>query len=167
MAEIAPHYTTKRMMDDYFDRFYTKLAQRSQKLHADNFAKAIEIARWKEETAAKWNSFEVVKLDFNPNQQAENSQNKNEVYGSVVIDRKGLNCDFGVECVVVDHDPKNNEQHFIEVCEFNQVKQEDTLLYFETRCILKDPGTHQYGLRVYPKHPDLPHRMDFAYMRWI
>ena len=47
MAEIAPHYTTKRMMDDYFDRFYSKLAQRSQRLHAHNYAIAKEIVRWK------------------------------------------------------------------------------------------------------------------------
>ena len=167
MAEIAPHYTTKRMMDDYFDRFYSKLAQRSQRLHAHNYAIAKEIVRWKEETAAKWETLQVVKLEFNPNQQMGKSGNKNEVLGRVVIDRKELTCDLGVECVVVDHDPSSNEQHFIESCPFELVKQEGSLLYFETDCGLKDPGAHQYGLRIYPKNADLPHRMDFAYMRWI
>ena len=167
MAEIAPHYTTKRMMDDYFDRFYSKLAQRSQRLHAHNYAMAKEIVRWKEETAAKWETLQVVKLEFNPNQQMGKSGNKNEVLGRVVIDRKELTCDLGVECVVVDHDPTSNEQQFIESCPFELVKQEGSLLYFETDCGLKDPGAHQYGLRIYPKNADLPHRMDFAYMRWI
>ena len=167
MAEIAPHYTTKRMMDDYFDRFYSKLAQRSQRLHAHNYAIAKEIVRWKEETAAKWETLQVVKLEFNPNQQMGKSGNKNEVLGRVVIDRKELTCDLGVECVVVDHDPSSNEQHFIESCPFELVKQEGSRLYFETDSGLKDPGAHQYGLRIYPKNPDLPHRMDFAYMRWI
>ncbi len=167
MAEIAPHYTTKRMMDDYFDRFYSKLAQRSQRLHAHNYAIAKEIVRWKEETAAKWETLQVVKMEFNPNQQMGKSGNKNEVLGRVVIDRKELTCDLGVECVVVDHDPTSNEQQFIESCAFELVKQEGSLLYFETDSGLKDPGAHQYGLRIYPKNPDLPHRMDFAYMRWI
>lgn len=167
MAEIAPHYTTKRMMDDYYDRFYNKLSVRSKLLHADNYAKAKEIVRWKEDTASKWDSLEVVKLEFNPNQQKDGSKGKNEVFGRVVIDRKELTCDLGVEGVVVDQDPRSNEQQYIESCPFELVKQEGNLLYFETRCGLKDPGAHQFGLRIYPKHPDLPHRMDFAYMRWI
>jgi starch phosphorylase len=155
------------MMDDYYDRFYNKLTARSKLLHADNYAKAKEIVRWKEDTASKWDSLEVVKLEFNPNQQKDGSKGKNEVFGRVVIDRKELTCDLGVEGVVVDQDPKSNEQQYIESCPFELVKQEGNLLYFETRCGLKDPGAHQFGLRIYPKHPDLPHRMDFAYMRWI
>lgn len=167
MAEIAPHYTTKRMMDDYYDRFYTKLAHRSDLLHQNNYAKAKEIARWKEETASKWDSLEVVKLEFNPNQKMDFNNSNEDVYGRIVIDRKELQCDLGVECVVVDYDALKNEAEFIESYEFDLVKTDGSLQYFETRKALNDPGTHQYGLRVYPRNPDLPHRMDFAYMRWI
>lgn len=167
MAEIAPHFTTKRMMDDYFDHFYNKLAQRSQQLHANQYAKAKEIVRWKQDTASKWNHFEVVKLEFNPNQKADFDNGHNEVYGQIVIDRKDMTCDLGVECVVVDHDTMNKEPQFVESYEFDLVRTEGSLLYFESRTALNDPGIHQYGLRVYPKNPDLPHRMDFAYMRWI
>ena len=167
MAEIAPHYTTKRMMDDYYDRFYHKLAERSRLLHADRYAKAKKIVRWKEDTAAKWDTLEVVKIEFNPNQKMDFRHSNDEIYGKVVIDRKELTCDIGVECVVVDPDAKNNEPQFIEACAFELVKREGSLLYFETRKALKNPGSHQYGLRVYPKNPDLPHRMDFAYVRWI
>ncbi|MDD4778284.1 MAG: alpha-glucan family phosphorylase [Fermentimonas sp.] len=165
MAVIAPKCTTKRMMDDYFDRFYNKLAERSKVLRANNYAKAKEIVAWKEDTASKWNSFEVTRLEFNPNQKMKNGHS--EVYGKVVIDRKDLKCDLAVECVVVDIDTMNHTPHFVESYEFDLVKTEGSLLYFETDKALNDPGTHQYGLRVYPKNADLPHRMDFAYMRWI
>ena len=165
MAEIAPHFTTKRMMDDYFDRFYNKLAKRSHLLHQNNYAKVREIVKWKEDTATKWDRWEVVKLEFNPNQKADLNGN-NEVYGKIVIDRKDMSCDFGVECVVVDH-AVNKEPQFLESYEFDLVRTDGSLLYFESRKALSDPGTHQYGLRVFPKNPDLPHRMDFAYMRWI
>lgn len=167
IAEIAPHFTTKRMMDDYFDRFYVNLATRSASLQKNNFAKAKKIAAWKESTAAKWDSFEVMKLDFNPNQKVEFKNHNGMVYGQVVIDKKELDCDLGVECVVVDFNQATNRPEFIESYEFDLVKQEGSLLYFETRKTLNDPGTHQYGLRVFPKNPDLPHRMDFAYVRWI
>lgn len=167
IAEIAPHFTTKRMMDDYFDRFYTKLAKRSALLHENNFAKAKEIVKWKEDTAAKWDSFEVLELEFNPNQSVNFNNGNQEVYGRVVIDKKGLNCDLGVECVVVEGSAGKDKHEFIESYEFDLVKTEGSVLHFETRKALNDPGTHQYGLRVFPKNEDLPHRMDFAYMRWI
>ena len=167
MAVIAPWCTTKRMMDDYFDRFYNKLAQRSELLHANDYAKAKEIVAWKEATAANWNSFEVVKLDFNSNHDININNSNNKVYATVVIDRKDLNCNLAVECVVVDHDNMNTTPQFVESYEFDLVKTEGSLQYFETSKLLNDPGTHQYGLRIYPKNSDLPHRMDFAYMRWI
>ena len=167
MAVIAPMCTTKRMMDDYFDRFYNKLAKRSKLLHANDYTKAKEIVEWKELTAANWNSFEVIKLDFNSNHDINISNGNNNVYATVVIDRKDLTCDLAVECVVVDHDNMNTTPQFVESYEFDLVKTEGTIQYFETSKRLNDPGTHQYGLRVYPKNTDLPHRMDFAYMRWI
>ena len=167
MAEIAPQFTTKRMMDDYYHLFYNKLAERSAKLHENNYAKAKEIVLWKEDTASKWDRFEVVKLEFNPNQKMDYNNTNSEVYGQVVIDRKDLRCDLAVECVVVDHDSIDQNPVFVESYEFELVKTEGQLLYFETRKALNDPGNHQYGLRVYPVNADLPHRMDFAYMRWI
>lgn len=167
MAVIAPKCTTKRMMDDYFDRFYNKLAKRSKLLHANNYEKAKEIVKWKETTVANWNSFEIVKLDFNSNHDISINNSGNKVYATVIIDRKDLTCDLAVECVVVDHDSINTTPQFIESYEFDLVKTDGSLQYFETNKLLNDPGSHQYALRVYPKNPDLPHRMDFAYMRWI
>lgn len=167
MAKIAPHFTTKRMMDDYYDRFYNKLASRSYLLQKDHYAKAREIVQWKIDTASKWDQFEVIKSEFNPNQKANLNNGHSEVYGEVVIDKKDMICDLCVECVVVNHDTMNNEPQFIQSCRFDLAKTEGSLLYFELRKALKDPGTHQYGLRVFPKNCDLPHRMDFAYMRWI
>ncbi len=167
MAEIAPRFNTKRMMDDYFDRFYNKLAERSKRVQANNYAKAREIVKWKEATASQWDTLEVVKVEFNPNVRMKVNNGPEEVYGRVVIDKKNLPCDIGVEVVVIDHDNLHKGPRFIEAFEFNLVKTEGSRLYFETAQSLNDPGTRQYGLRVFPKHPGLPHRHDFAYMKWI
>lgn len=67
---------------------------------------------------------------------------------------------------IIDH-PIRNKAEFIEKYEFDLIKTEGSLLYFQTKEPLNNPGTHQYALRVFPKNPDLPHRMDFAYVRWI
>ena len=39
ISQIAPHYTMKRQLDDYYDRFYNKLAKRFHVLNADNYKK--------------------------------------------------------------------------------------------------------------------------------
>ncbi len=167
MVEIAPKCTTKRMMDDYFDRFYNKLAARSKQLHSNHYSKAKEIVEWKEDTALKWDKLEVVSVEFNPNQKINYNGKGDEVYGRVVIDKKDLRCDIGIECVVVNHDTMNKTPQFVESYEFDLVETKGSRLYFESHKALNDPGTHQFGLRVFPKNSDLPHRMDFAYMRWI
>ncbi|MDL2299690.1 alpha-glucan family phosphorylase, partial [Bacteroides sp. OttesenSCG-928-E20] len=43
IAQIAPHYTMKRQLDDYYSKFYTKLANRFELLSANDNAKAKEI----------------------------------------------------------------------------------------------------------------------------
>ena len=63
IAQIAPHYTMKRQLDDYYTKFYTKEAVRFHELEANNFAKNTELAKWKEEVAAKWDSIEVVSMN--------------------------------------------------------------------------------------------------------
>ena len=63
IAQIAPHYTMKRQLDDYYSKFYCKLAKRFQTLAANDNAKAKEIAAWKEDVVAKWDSIEIVSCD--------------------------------------------------------------------------------------------------------
>ncbi len=40
IATIAPHYTMKRQLDDYYDKFYNKQAARFNKLSANDNALA-------------------------------------------------------------------------------------------------------------------------------
>lgn len=167
IAKIGPHYTTKRMMDDYFDRFYNKLAKRSQELHKDNYAKVRQIVQWKEETASKWDQIEVLKLEFDPVQEVDINNGDKKIYGEVVIDKKDLTADLGIECVLVNYDSVHNKTEYLMKYDFDLVKTEGSKLYFQTKQAISIPGTHQYAIRIYPKNADLPHRMDFAYVKWI
>ena len=167
LAEIAPVYTTKRMMDDYFSKFYNVLAKRAKFISDNEYAKAKEIAAWKEEVAANWDNFEVVKVNYDCGQHVEQGVKSNTLCGEVVIDKKNMQGDLGVEFVVVKHDSTTNDVKFLDSYEFELVKQEGSKLYFEIHHTMEIPGVHQFALRVFPKNPDLPHRMDFAYVRWI
>ncbi|MDR0395353.1 MAG: alpha-glucan family phosphorylase, partial [Tannerella sp.] len=66
MSQIAPDYTMKRMMDDYYNRFYNKLATRSEALTGNYFAEAKSVANWKKEVAAHWDSFQIESFSYDP-----------------------------------------------------------------------------------------------------
>ena len=167
LAEIAPHYTTKRMMDDYFDKFYNALVERSKFINENDFAKAKEITAWKEDMVENWDKFEVVEVNYDCDQHILPGNAANGLCGKVVIDKKDMKGDLGVECVVVKYDSSTNHAEFLNSYEFELVKEEGSLLHFEMHESISNPGIHQYALRVYPKNVDTPHRMDFAYVRWI
>lgn len=169
IAKIAPHYTTKRMIDDYIERFYTKLANRSKTITANSFAKAKEIAAWKESVASKWDSFVVESIKINGADL--NHVNPTFVEGQgydieVIIDKKDLTEEIGVEAVIVAHE-EGKDDRFIQAEQFKVEKTEGSKVYFKLRDKFNLVGSHKVGYRVYPLNKDLPHRMDFAYVRWI
>lgn len=167
IAQIGPRFNMKRMMDDYFSRFYNKLGERSKEMNADDFSKAKRMAQWKRETAAKWDQVEVVSAHYDPVQEIDVNGKEDKVYGEVVIDKKDLKADLGVEVVMVDFDSVHHKTKFLDKIEMELVKTEGSKLYFQTKQSMNIPGTHQYSFRVYPKNSELPHRMDFAYVKWF
>ena len=48
-------------MDDYFERFYNKLAKEIGFIDGNDFKVAKELAAWKETLSEGWNNIEVVK----------------------------------------------------------------------------------------------------------
>ena len=62
IAQIAPFYTMKRQLDDYYTRFYNPLRDRYALISADNNRIARDIAEWKARVIERWDnttSFEV------------------------------------------------------------------------------------------------------------
>lgn len=166
IAQITPRFTTKRMMDDYFDRFYEKQAKRSALLGAKNYEKAKEIAAWKEVMAANWNNIQVVNVDI-PEKLIHNPQVGEDYNVNIEIDVKQANeKGIGVELVAIKTN-KNNEDEISDVEELELVKTEGTKLTFNIRYQLDHAGTFKYGFRMFPKNELLPHRQDFCYVRWI
>ena len=45
--------------------------------------------------------------------------------------------------------------------------EEASKLFFELKTASSEAGLHKMGFRVYPVNKKLPHRMDFAFVRWI
>ncbi|MDR1343962.1 MAG: alpha-glucan family phosphorylase [Tannerellaceae bacterium] len=167
ISQIAPNYTMKRMLDDYINNIYNKLATRSARLKENNFAKAKEIAAWKEEVVEHWDSFEVE--SFVTDKEWSSNQplvGKDYIY-NLVINRNELKGLLGADMVVCWDNPETNNMELKAVHSFELKKEEGSRLFFELKVASAESGIHKVGFRVYPLNPELPHRMDFAYVRWI
>lgn len=164
IAKIAPRFTMKRMLNDYYDRFYNKEGKRSKLLIANNFEKAKELAAWKEDVASKWNEIDVLSVDI-PEGLLVNPHVGEQYAIRVAIDRKDMpNC-VGVEFVVTSM--KEGKADLFNVEEMKMVRTEGSVSYYELDYTLMNAGMFKYAFRMYPKNPDLPHRQDFAYVRWF
>jgi starch phosphorylase len=64
IAQIAPHYTMKRQLDDYYSKFYEKQAKRFKELSKNDNRLAKDIAQWKEAVAERWDAISVVSAEW-------------------------------------------------------------------------------------------------------
>ena len=167
ITKIAPDYTMKRMLDHYEERFYHKLATRADHLMSDNFKVAKEIAAWKEEVAQHWDCFQVENFTCDQDINAAGIVVGKEYNFNLVIDRHELQGMLGAEMVVAKENPEKHDLNFVNSFQFELKKEEGSKLYFALKFTPSEAGDHKVCFRVFPQHKELPHRMDFAYVRWI
>ena len=164
IATIAPHYTMKRQLDDYYDKFYTKEAMRFKQLSANNNQIAKEIALWKETVAERWDAINVVSKENN--MPATGPETGEEYKFTFVVDEQGLDNAIGLEFVALGKNEKG-EDCIKEIHPFKVVKREGNLYTFECTTTQGDAGLYKCAVRMYPKNDLLPHRQDFAYVKWF
>ena len=163
IATIAPHYTMKRQLDDYYDKFYTKQAANFKKLAANNNRLAKELAAWKETVAQRWDSIRVVSKDDSMLYSAETGKKYTLRY---VIDEQGLNDAIGLELVSIKTG-KDGEEHIFSKREFEVVAHEGNNYTFEATFEPDVAGSFKSCVRMYPKNENLVYREDFCYVKWL
>ena len=164
IAQIAPHYTMKRQLDDYYNKFYIKEAKRFKEISKDNNRLAKEIAQWKESVAERWDGIHVVSAEWNlVGSDLETGQNYTLRY---VIDEQGLDDAVALEKVNVFVD-KDGEEHIYSIEPLKMVGREGNNFTFEAKLAPQQAGEYKSAVRIYPKHKNLPHRQDFCYVKWV
>jgi glucan phosphorylase len=64
IADIAPRFTMKRMIDDYINQYYTPQIERSKRLLNDNYSLTRELVQWKKNVTEKWSDIEVLEVNY-------------------------------------------------------------------------------------------------------
>lgn len=163
IAEIVPMFTTKRMIDDYKDRFYSKLYKRSTELAENDYAKVFEIVNWKEKAARAWNFIEVLKIDFHTTE----FENPQDAYGEITLNLNRLSPnDIGIEAIAVS---KKQDGSIVidEKMPFKLKECNGKIAVFRIEGAPHKTGIYNYAIRAYAKNDLLPYKQDSKLIMWI
>lgn len=165
IARIAPNYTMKRQLDDYYDRFYNPEAARYKVLAAHDFQLARDIASWKESVAERWDNIRVVSTERSENLQSASLVSGKQFNVKHIIDEQGLEDAIGIDLVVMAG--AEGKESIYEVMPMNVVGHEGNLYTFELTSSIDLAGSYKVAYRMYPKNKYMPNRQDFSYVRWF
>ncbi len=165
ISDVAPHFTMRRQLNDYINKFYNSQADRYRLLKADNYKIACEISDWKGHVAAKWDGVVLVKASVVHG--INHTYKIGETHPAIVtLDLNGLSPEeVGVEIVITEK--IEDKDTFVEKHEFVVESNEGNICTYKLDLTIMNPGNYNYGIRVFPKNPLLPHRFDFKYLHWI
>ncbi len=169
MIYIAPHFTMRRMLDDYYNRFYNKLAVRSESLQHHDYSQAREIVAWKQQVAATWDTISVQDISchgitLQPNDDALYC----DPSFRMTIDAGSVTADLIAELIVTTRDETTGEVKFVGKYPFHECdSRSGSRRTYELTIPSALPGKYQIAVRLRPYLSELPHLMDFAYVRWI
>lgn len=166
MAEVAPYFTMKRMMDDYLNRFYSKLQQTGKHMNTNSYAAAKDISVWKEQIRAHWNKISVVHTDVLDT--TNESMSIGDTFdATIILDLNGVPAsNVGIEVVFFK---RLNEQDLdlkiVETMQMDNLKGSQAT--YKLQLPVNIAGVYEYGFRLFPKHKDLVNRQDFELVRWL
>ena len=166
IAQIAPHYTMKRQLDDYYVKFYNRLRDRSHELQADGCRLAREIAAWKERVAEKWDDIKVVAIERHEIRDGIVLEAGRKYQIDIVVDEAGLDDAVGLEIVTLRTE-KDGQDKVYNVKPFSVCGRDGQLVTFTTTQCIDNAGIFKVCVRMFPKNEHLPHRQDFCYVKWI
>ncbi len=166
LAQVAPNFTTARMIKDYQVRYYNPQYERTSKMKKDDFKVARDLAAWKHWISSKWDEIEV--KDVQVLDGITNVLKVGKDYPvRVLVDLKGLSADeVGLEMVVTENG-EDSQPELVKKMQFRVESFENNVCCYILDMHLDYSGSYSYGMRLFPKNENLPHAQEFKYIKWI
>lgn len=166
IAEIAPEFTTRRMLEDYYERFYNKLFEKSKSLHEKNFKPAKHLLSWKRKMYAAWDQIEVKE------RQLPSSYNKpmhlgDSLNAKLVLDMPGISADDVVLEIIFGKKENDAVNKFVHVEKMNVTETNGTQVSFSCSITAEIAGVFDYAFRLYPQHELVEHPQTLGLVKWL
>jgi phosphorylase/glycogen(starch) synthase len=167
IAKVASSFTTKRMLRDYQENYYERLYERTKRMKGNEYQLAKDLSSWKKKVFRSWESIEVISVK-SPDVSKEPIMLGKNYIGEVVLDLNELSPDdIGVEIVIAEMVTAENQVKLIHTQEFKLVDIQGKIATYSVNIVPTKTGAFDFGIRIYPKNPELPHRQDFNFVKWI
>ena len=167
IAKVASNYTTTRMLRDYQVNHYDKLYSRAKRMKQNDFELAKELSAWKKKVFRSWESIEVLSVK-SPDISKESIVIGKEYLGEVILDLNELSpADIGVEIVIAEMINDEKQIKLTYKQEFKLVDLKGKIATYHVDIVPTKTGAYDFGIRIFPKNEELPHRQDFNLVKWI
>lgn len=165
ISGIAPHFTMKRQLDDYYEKFYYKLAERSAMLKEDDNAAARSIASWKFRMIRNWEGIEVVDLIM-PDPDKQELKLGDLFVAELILNMGDIAPDDVMIEMVSGQKVDDQMVQPQSIRPLRLTKVDGNLAHFVIEVETALAGVFDFAFRITPKNPLLPHRMDFNLVKW-
>jgi len=164
MMKLGPVFNTNRMVREYTEKYYSHAFECWRHLSADHFARARQVAEWKQYIQANWQKVRIVNT-FLEKREAEVG------YALKILAEVSLGAiksdDVSVQVYsgLLDID-RNIVDGVIEEMKCVETLP-DGMAKYEGYIACDESGQFGYSVRIVPKHPDIAGRFDLEMIRWI
>ncbi|MDP8224735.1 MAG: alpha-glucan family phosphorylase [Candidatus Lernaella stagnicola] len=164
MMELVPYFNTHRMVQNYTEEFYQPAFERYQRLTADGYRRAKDLAAWKTKLFKYWQEVKITDVKINA--------------GDVLAvgDRFGIAVqvvlghlqpeDVVVQVYVGPLDDKGVIINGETIDLTHSEDQQNGSFRYATDIPCKASGRHGFSARVLPSHPDLVTHFDLWSVTW-
>ena len=165
IAKVACDFTTNRMLTDYMNQYYIPQAADGEQMKADDFAKARELAAWKNHVRREWENVRL--LSRTEPETSYDLTLATPFHTAVELQMGSLTPEeVGVEVVFAQTDA-HGKLHIVDVEECQVASFKDGVAKYEVNVLPEKTGAYQVGARVFAKNPLLPHRQAFECVKWL
>ncbi len=166
IARIAPHYTMRRQLDDYYKKYYLDLAENYRILTSKGSQNVAERTKWMIRMATAWPDIRVLSYQCQDSTNAPLQNGEGSVFG-ITFDLAGIAPEhIGVE-VVFGH-KINDRVNKLEKVEPLQLSSfENGQATYTANIFLDGSGVFDYAFRIYPKNEQFKTPNRFRMIRWF
>ena len=165
MTQIAPRFTSHRMIMDYQDKFYNPLIERSKEMIQDRFSKARHFIHWKKKILKNWDHIRVIEHE-------KIKMEKNQIFAGheyrrrLVLDPNGIPVEnIGVELVIGES--RGDYFHILKQVPYDLISNVKGRFVYELQFTPVLPGIFEVSTRIFIKNDHMPYRSDLPFVRWI
>ncbi|HAH58216.1 MAG TPA: hypothetical protein DCL86_08725, partial [Bacteroidales bacterium] len=155
IQKIAPEFTMHRMLNDYQQKFYNKLIERSDKLRDNDFEQVRLLSSWKRKMLRGWDSIEIVNVNL-PDSSKRPLRLGEKFTAEIIVNVNELSAsDIGIE-VLFGNKVNDEVKTPTAIEEMNVAGIDGNIVSFFIELPTTQGGVFDYAIRMFPKHPLLP-----------